>query len=366
MRQLRIGIIASSEEPVDEPFAGGMEAHTATLAAGLRRRGHEVTVHAADRAGGAGKAPVAASPLELSDTARHDVSMPSERFMSEHHAYLSLMLALDEKGYDVVHNNSLHYLPVAMASGTRTPMVTTLHTPPTPWLESAIRCGPDRRLMSWVSVSAVNGASWSHLGMPVRTIHNGIDLSIWNGPEKPRLGMAFWSGRIVPEKGPHLAIEAARKAGYELELAGAIGDHEYFDREVKPRLGRGVRYLGHLASAELAAALRESEVCLATPCWEEPFGLVMVESLAAGTPVAAFDRGAVLEVLGPCGRTAKPGDVEGLAEAMRAASRIGRAECRRWASANFSAERMIDDYLAVYAEAMRSGSPDESVETVPG
>ncbi|MDQ2622352.1 MAG: glycosyltransferase, partial [Actinomycetota bacterium] len=135
---LRIGIIASSEHPVGEPFPGGMESHTATLAAGLRARGHEAIIHAATTRDGPDRAPIEQHPLHLSRAATSDVSMPSMRFMREHHAFLSLMLRIDRFGYDVIHNNSLHYLPVAMGPALRTPLVTTLHTPPTPWLESAI------------------------------------------------------------------------------------------------------------------------------------------------------------------------------------------------------------------------------------
>ena len=133
--KLRIGLIASPTQTVEQPFAGGMEAHTVALAGSLRERGHEVVIH--DGAGGFG--PLAGRDhLRLSRVAEDDVSMPARGFMDEHHAYLGLMLAIDGHGYDVVHNNCLHYLPVAMAPALRTPMLTTLHSPPTPWLESAI------------------------------------------------------------------------------------------------------------------------------------------------------------------------------------------------------------------------------------
>jgi hypothetical protein len=106
---LRIGLIASATQTVRQPFAGGMEAHTATLAGGLRARGHEVTIHAAG-GNGDGVRPLSSTGahLRLSEAARGDVSMPPEPFMAEHHAYLSLMLSLDGRGYDVVHNNCLH------------------------------------------------------------------------------------------------------------------------------------------------------------------------------------------------------------------------------------------------------------------
>jgi glycosyltransferase involved in cell wall biosynthesis len=347
MDRLSVGIISSSEETTDEPFAGGMESHTVTLAEGLRKRGHEVEVHAAGTIG-----PAAGSgPFSPSSAALRDVSMPAERFMATHHAYLGLMMRLDRQGYDVVHNNSCHYLPVAMGGAVRTPIVTTLHTPPTPWLESAIACGPGDGRLEWISVSATNTDNWAHAPITPTTIHNGIDLKRWAFSGSGEPGTAFWSGRLVPEKGPHLAIAAAREAGYRLRLAGPIADRDYFETEVRPRLGNGVRYLGHLRTSALVQELGAAEVCLVTPCWEEPFGLVAVEALACGTPVAAIGRGAMSEVVGPCGRVAEPGDTTALASCVREAALIQRAACRERAERCFDADRMVDRYLACYRRA---------------
>jgi glycosyltransferase involved in cell wall biosynthesis len=343
---LDIGIIASSEAKTDEPFAGGMESHTVTLAEGLRRRGHRVRIHAAGDIGPPGSAGRGFTP---SNAARSDVSMPEAGFMARHHAYLGLMLAIDGCGHDVVHNNSYHYLPVAMGPAARTPIVTTLHTPPTPWLESAIGCGTGHERLHWISVSATNTENWAHAPIDPVTIHNGVDLEHWKFAGRGVPGTAVWSGRIVPEKGVHLAIEAAREAGYRLNIAGPISDRGYFERQVRPELGsRDVRYLGHLDTSALVEAVGAAEVCLVTPCWEEPFGLVAAEALATGTPVAAIARGALSEVVGPCGRVAPPGDPEALARCVREAAAIPSEACRERAELYFNAERMIDRYLDVY------------------
>lgn len=269
--------------------------------------------------------------------------------MFEHHAYLSLMLDLDDHGYDVVHNNCLHYLPVAMAGAVRTPIVTTLHSPPTPWLESAIRCRRDARKPSWVSVSRANAGAWAHLCRPCPVIHNGVDVDRWAFRARPGSGRAVWSGRIVPEKAPHLAIEAARLAGVGLDLAGPVGDREYFRAEVAPRLGAGAAYRGHLTSAQLARLTGDAVVSLVTPSWEEPFGLVAIEALSCGTPVAAFDRGALSEVLDVRTGVLAPGDdVRGLAARIPEAIALDRGDCRRRAERSFSVSAMAERYLAVY------------------
>ena len=140
---MRIAIIADSKFPVAEPFAGGLEAHVWHLARALRHRGHIVTLYA----GSGSDTDVASSVLPVANlrptqASRRDVSMPEEAWMNEHHAYLDLMLRLGrdlDGAFDVIHNHSLHYLPVAMAPTLRTPMITTLHTPPTPWLSRPSR-----------------------------------------------------------------------------------------------------------------------------------------------------------------------------------------------------------------------------------
>jgi glycosyltransferase involved in cell wall biosynthesis len=348
-----IGFIASSTYTVDEPFAGGMEAHTVALAESLRAQGHQVTIH---DGGARFDTPSNCAHLRLSRAATEDVSMPARGFMEEHHAYLSLMLELDRRGHDVVHNNSLHYLPVAMAPALRTPMLTTLHSPPTPWLESAIAATRDAPGTRWISVSHTNAAAWSHVARPCQVIHNGVSLENWRYRPPGGQRGAVWSGRIVPEKGTHLAIEAARRAGMALTIAGPIHDPGYFDRCLADA-GPEVTYAGHLDSAALAALVGGAEVVLVTPCWEEPFGLVAIEALACGTPVAAFDRGALPEILDArTGTLARPGDARDLAAKMLAARRLGRRDCRRRAEAHFSIDAMTGRYLDIYRQ-LASAAP---------
>ncbi|GAA0270363.1 hypothetical protein GCM10010302_04920 [Streptomyces polychromogenes] len=118
-------------------------------------------------------------------------------------------------------------------------------------------------------------------------VHNGIDLRRW--PAGTGGGDLVWYGRIVPEKGPALAIAAA-EAGVALTLAGPVADHRYFRDHVAPRLGGRIRYAGHLRRRELAALVGSARATLVTPCWDEPYGLVVAESLACGTPVAVGAR----------------------------------------------------------------------------
>jgi len=347
---LRIALIASARHPIRDPFAGGLEAHTWTLSKALRARGHDVTIFAgpgSDPALGVVEMPF--RPPRISEAARRDTSMVASHWLAEHHAYLQLMLDLcGPARYDIVHNNSLHYLPVAMAAALSVPVVTTLHTPPTPWLESAIQAAPaPHRPMRFSAVSHHTAAAWRHVVPAATVVRNGIDTRRWHpGPGGEEL---VWSGRLVPEKGAHLAIAAARLADRGLRLAGPVGDPEYFEACIRPRLGRTITYAGHLPQPDLCELVGSSAAAVVSPCWDEPYGLVIAEALACGTPVCGFARGALPEIVTPdCARLVPPGDCVALAEAVEPTVGLSRADARRHAESFCSMEAMTRSYERFY------------------
>ena len=340
---LRIGMLTHIRFPVCQPFAGGLEAFTHDVTLGLRARGHAVTLFA--KGGSAAELEAVAMPDE--DQCRNPSL--SSAYIAEHHAYLKLMQGIDDYGFDVIFNNSLHYVPVTMASLIETPMLTVLHTPPFFEMINALR--GDRQTGRFSTLSTANAHKWSDVVPQCAVIPNGIDLHSWR-PGGTVGEHALWLGRLVPDKGAHLAIDAARQAGVTLRLAGRVVDERYFKEQIEPRLGPGVEYLGHLDRSELAAELAAAMVALVTPCWDEPFGLVVAEALACGTPVAAFDRGAMRELISDeVGCLVPPNDVAALAAAIVVARSKSRQACRARAEALWSQSRMLDRYEALLAEA---------------
>lgn len=347
--RLRICLVANCRFPIAEPFTGGLESMTWHLASELVRRGHEVSVFAAPGSDpGLGAVELAVEPMP-DRAGRHDVDAPPNVEVAEHHAYLSLMLQMggrDGGEFDVLHNNSLHYLPVAMARSLPMPVLTTLHTPPLWWLESAVRL--DGGSSSFAAVSRHTAASWAPITESTCVL-NGVDVDLW--PTGPGGATAVWSGRIVAEKAPHDAVLAARRAGIPIVLAGPVLDRTYFRTVLEPLLGPEATYAGHLAQAELADLVGGSAVAVVTPAWDEPYGLVAAEALACGTPVAAYARGGLPEVLSAdTGRLAAPDDVGMLASAIGEAITLDRTRCRERAEAELSLGRMVDRYEDLYLD----------------
>ncbi|MBB2986041.1 glycosyltransferase [Terracoccus luteus] len=369
-RPLRIGVIGPWKYPLVQPFAGGLESHVSELTARLRQLGHDVSLFAREGSTGVATGDELESGWIPSLAATRDVSMPSMAAMLEHHAYQRLLLRLvhgeAEQRFDLIHIHAVHHLPVAMAPSLPVPVIATLHTPPTAWLEStlAVTRGAGVR---FTAVSSHVSKAWSVLEQRPEVVLNGVDTDVWRAG--PGGGRVVWSGRLVPEKAPHLAIRAARLAGRPITIAGPVSDPDYVRREIAPLLGDDVTYAGHLGQQSLAALVGSAAVVLATPVWEEPFGLTVAEALSCGTPVVAFDRGGIREVIGSSGSgvLVPADDVAAMAAAIPLAERIDREAVRRHAERRLSLGRMVERYVDLYRVAVRAGhDPEVSRGVVTG
>ncbi|GAB2615105.1 glycosyl transferase family 1 [Paractinoplanes abujensis] len=356
-RRRTIAVIAPLRHPIREPHAGGLEAMVWDRVRMLRARGHRVLLCAVE-----GSQFLEDGPAEFRLPA---VVWPDERDATDstfppghlERALPALEAALDfirrhRDTIDLVDNHSLHPQPLTWAGRLGVPVVTTLHTPPLPRLVAAARSAQHHGKL--LAVSAHTAAEWREHGVEARVMPNAVDADRWRlGPGGRDL---VWFGRIVPEKGVHVAVQAARLTGRRLRIAGRVGDVAYFQEHIRPFLGRGVDYLGPLGQPELADLVGSSACALVTPLWPEPFGLVIAEALATGTPVAAFDTGGVGEVAGtaPAVRLVPMGDAEALARAagqLASGCHRDRRRTRAEALARFSLDRRAAELETIFDQA---------------
>ncbi len=330
---------------------GGMESLTWHLAAALQARGHVVVLFASgDSDPTFTLDPVLDEHYERAfPWAEHKGSAPLIAHIDT--GYAAACDRISAGGFDIVHNNSLHRFPLHHPA---VPTITSLHVPPFDALHWFVKASAGRRHRLTVTSSSQMHAWWPDGAPPEASIlHNGIAPQAW--PFQARGdGSAVWCGRISPNKGPHLAVGAARNAGLPLMLFGAIEDPSYFRDAVQPGLGGAIRYGGHLSDIALAAEVGRASVFLFTPCWDEPFGLVAAEAMACGVPVASTDMGAAREIIGEAGIFVQAGDIAALAGAIPAAIEIPREIPHARVLRMFTQDLWIDRCEALYAEVLKS------------
>ena len=244
--------------------------------------------------------------------------------------------------FDLIHNH-FDFLPLTYTAMTRTPVVTTIHGFSSPRILPVYKKYNGR--VHYVSISDADRSPELDY---IATVHHGIDLSLFTFREKPEDYLLFF-GRFHPEKGAREAIEAARRVGRRLIMAGIIQDREYFEREVAPHIdGERVVYVGSAGPEKRDKLLGGASALLHLISFDEPFGLSVVEAQACGTPVIAINRGSMPEVIdhGRTGFLCR--DLDEAVEALGRVGEIDRRACRRWVEERFSVDRMVDDYVRVY------------------
>lgn len=345
MKSMKIAQLAPLQESVPPPRYGGTELVVSVLTEELVRRGHDVTLFASgDSVTSARLRSVCPRSLRTAS----DIRNPSP------YEWVHVGIALEAASeFDIIHNHQGE-LAMAMSNAIATPMLTTVHNPVT----------EDLRVV-W---SHYNGfyntvSKAAKKGMPdknyVGTVYNSIDVSSY--PYCPQKDdYLLFLGRMSRDKGPHLAIEVARKLGKKLIMAAKVGveDVEHFDNVVRPMIdGRQVEYLGEV-DTQTKKALCAKASCLLFPItWDEPFGLVLVEAMACGTPVISFKYGAAREVVAHGKTGYLVDDCDDMVRAVLEIDKIDPADCRAHAVRNFDAPRMADDYLDAYKFVLDHFSP---------
>ena len=348
---MKIALLAHIRHPICEPYMGGMEAHSAALADGLAERGHDVTLFAAPSPGRSDVSPICDTPYELAypwETWRGTPEL--DAFQAD--AFSLAYARIGDGGFDVVHNNSLYPDVITWAARDGVAMVTSQHVPPFAKMRAAVAGATDRAQAQFTVTSRAQLPLWfDDVPANMRVVHNGIAASEWC-QDTVRGDHLVWFGRITPNKGLADAVRACRMAGVRLTIVGSMEDPAYFADEVRPWMDHTIRYGGHLSGDDLRHAVCSARAAIVTPKWEEPFGLVAAEALAAGLPVVAYDRGAMREVVGDCGFVVPRDDIGALAAAIRTIDTIDSDACHRRAVEHFSRCAMIDGYEAAYADAM--------------
>ena len=258
--------------------------------------------------------------------------------------------------FDLIHSH-FDFLPLSYTALVRTPVLTTIHGFSSPKILPVYEKYNGKTY--YVSIS---DADRSERLSYVRTIHHGVELAQFDFNPRPDDSLLFF-GRIHPDKGTREAIEIARRSGRRLIVAGIIQDQDYFDAQVRPHIDDDqVQYIGNVGPAERNRMLRQAYALLHPIHFEEPFGLSVVESMACGTPVIAFNRGSMAELITSGTNGFLVRDVDGAVEALAQVGTLDRAECRRTVEERFSSERMVDEYLSVYQEILgRAGGLDRLI-----
>ena len=310
---------------------GPWERVVSLLTEGLVEAGVHVTLFAtADSCTGACLSAVVPSPYE--ETPGMDVKVWEGLHLA--HAFGRA------RELDLIHNH-YDFLPLTYASLVNVPTITTIHGFSSERILPAYRAFDGRA--RYVSVSHAN----RHPDLTyLATIHHGIDLAEFTfTPERGDYLLFF--GRIHPHKGAADAIRVARAAGRTLVLAGIVQDQTYFEREVEPYLGENVRYVGPVGPSERNALLGGALGLLHLIHFDEPFGLSVVEAMACGTPVIAYPRGSMSEVIADGVSGILVRDEANAVEAVERLSLIDRSAVRTHAE-RFSVGRMVNDYLHAY------------------
>lgn len=249
--------------------------------------------------------------------------------------------------FDLIHNN-FDFLPLTYSGLVSTPVVTTIHGFSSPAILPVYRKYNGR--VFYVSISDADRSPELDY---IATVYHGIDLENFTFRPEPGEYLLFF-GRIHHDKGAKEAIEIARRSGMKLVMAGIIQDAAYYENEVKPYLdGKNIVYIGSVGPKERDSVLGGAYALLHPINFNEPFGLSVVEAMACGTPVIAFPRGSMPEIIEDGVNGLLVPDIEAAVSAVKKAGELDRSRCRRIVEQRFTVERMVGDYLKVYRDVLK-------------
>lgn len=339
---MRIAQVSPLEESVPPQRYGGVELIVSHLCEGLIRRSHQVTLFASGDSQTSAEL-VSASPIAL----RLNPHLKKDPYQA---LQLSQVLERSHQ-FDLIHFHT-NYLTLPFGECLQTPFLHTLHYGYAGGSEQLYK---RHHHQCFISISQAQRQHLPQLNY-VSTVYNGIDINKYPfqpDPQQPPY-LAFL-GRLSPLKGTKEAIIVAKQAGWLLKMAGKVdqGDRDYFEQELVPHIdGEQIQYLGEVSNAQKVDLLANASATLFPIAWNEPFGLVMLESMCVGTPVVALNKGSVPEVIadGQTGRVCN--SIEEMVSAIPEAVYLDRKLCREYVVNRFGIEKMLDGYEAAYAQVL--------------
>ncbi|GAC1581988.1 MAG: hypothetical protein NVS3B7_17270 [Candidatus Elarobacter sp.] len=340
---LRVAVLGAISWPTPPPGYGPWEQVAYNVARGLVARGADVTLFATANSSSPGKL-AAVVPVGLNE----DPALNGEIFTELHVASLFARAG----DFDLIHNN-LDWKPLLYALATTAPpMVTTVHGFSSPQILAAYYAGASRSFYCSIS-DADRDPGLSYLA----TTYNGIDPAAWTYRDTAGDYLLFFA-RFHPEKGAHLAIDIARRAGVRIKLAGIPHDETYFRELIAPRIdGDAVQFLGHVQGAARDELVGGALGLVHMTTRPERFGLTLIEAMACGTPVLGARMGSIPEIVVDGSTGFLCDGVDDAVARVPALASLSRRACRTHVESTFSVERMVDRYALAYAEALRLRTP---------
>jgi UDP-glucose:tetrahydrobiopterin glucosyltransferase len=357
---MKIAMMAPLVTPIREPQRGGSQAFVSDLARGLAGRGHDVHVYAASGSEipGVEVIDTGIDPRSLAGTL-YRASGPSAGGPGEagaaaaaaESAFTTAYMAVRLSRYDVIHNHAFDAPAVRLATALPAPVVHTLHLPPDQAVSAALRQAARRgRRPAVAAVSDFQASAWRRV-VPVDAIlppYPPTGVIPWSGTAGQG---ALYAGRLSPEKGAAEAIDIARAAGVPIDIYGDVYDPGYSREQIDPRRSwPGVTVHEGVPRASLWEAMAGAAVVLCPARWDEPFGMAAAEAQACGTPVVAFRRGGLGEVImdGVTGFLVRPDDVRAAAGAVSKVAGISRPACRKHAEGQLDLDLSLDAHERLY------------------
>ncbi len=346
---------------IREPQGGGSQAFVSDLARGLVSRGHQVHVYAATGSEipgvtvidtGVEPGSLAATLYRAADPASRDPAPAAPAFASTYSA-------VRKTCYDVIHNHAFDVPAISLATGLTAPVVHTLHLPPDTAIAAALRQATQGSPPPAVAcVSAFQASAWRRLArvdaiLPPYVPTRSVPWSDTAGDG------AVFAGRLSPEKGAAEAIDIAQAAGTRIDIYGDVYDAGYAREQIDPRRDvPGVTVHQGVPRTAMWAAMARAAVVVCPARWDEPFGMAAADAQACGTPVVAFRRGGLGEVIvdGVTGFLVAADDIQAAADSVRRAAQLSRVACRDHAERHLDLERSLDAHEQLYRRIVHPGA----------